>query len=250
MLVAQGMRYVRGAVGVMAFREGDFLLAGYHRSGTTWVRLVLCNIISLTELDGRDVDPILNDMMPGLGVKNLLKTYPYRTLPRVIKTHRPYTPLFRRVPAIGVIRDPRDVMVSRYHRRRYRWGDFDGSFGEFIRHPKFGLERWFRHYASWRDRWIDTFKYEDMLRDPSGEFRRLLRVLGASGVPAPTLNEALARSSFERVQRAERARKPDAEDGALHFRSGSSGQWLGYFGPSDLDLFYRLAKSYGVSVYG
>lgn len=249
MLVAQGMRYVRGAVGIMAFREGDFLLAAHHRSGTTWVRVVLCNIISLTELGGRDVDPILNDVMPELGANSLLKPYPYRTLPRVIKTHRPYTPLFRRVPAIGMIRDPRDVMVSRYHRRRDRWRDFDGSFGEFLRHPKFGLEGWFRHYASWRDRWIITLKYEDMLKDPPREFRRLLGALGAR-VPSHTLDEALARSSFEQLQRAERARKPGTENEALHFRSGSSGQWLKYFGPEDLDLFYGLARTYGVSVYG
>ena len=240
-------RYFLRGSGFLALRKDDFLLAGYYRSGTTWVRLVLCNLISLNEWDGQDVYSV-NDTMPELGENNLFKPWTHTTIPRVIKTHRPYSPLLGRVRSLGMIRDPRDVMVSRYHARRDRWGDFSGSFSDFIRHPHYGLEPWFRYYNSWRDHWILTVKYEDMQRDALPEYARIVGTLGVS-YPDEMLNEAIVRSSFRGMQLAERQRRPGAPTETLHYRSGSSGQWPTYFGAEDLDHYRGLSVKYDVSVY-
>jgi hypothetical protein len=241
-------RYVLGGSSLLALRKTDFIFAGYYRSGTTWTRIVLANLISLNELGGRDVDEILNDVMPELGVNSLFRPWSHPTTPRVIKTHRRYSPLFRRARSFGVIRDPRDVMVSRYHKRRDRWGDFASSFGEFIRHPRFGLEDWLGHYASWREHWVLTLKYEDLLEDPHREFARLVEALGVV-CPDEMLSEAIERSSFRSLQLAERQRKPSVSEGALHFRSGSSGQWETYFDDDDLAYYRELAAKYDVGIY-
>lgn len=235
--------------GALALRRDDFLFAGFPRSGSTWTRHVLCNLISLNEWGGRDVEPMLNETMPALGASNLFKPWSHTTMPRVVKTHRRYSALFGRVQSVGIIRDPRDVMVSRYHLIRDKRGEVDEPFGRFIRDRDRGLENWFRHYVSWRRHWRLVLRYEDMLREPEAEFTKLLETLGASH-PDGLLREAIDRSSFTSLQRAEMRRKPAARGDSLFFRSGSSGQWRDYFDEDDLAYHTRLAATYDVSVYG
>lgn len=241
-------RYALYGSGLLALRDSDFLLASYPRSGSNWTRLVLCNLISLNEWDGKDVVPLLGATMPALGASNLLRPWSHPTIPRVVKTHRPYSPLLGRVRAIGLIRDPRDVMVSRYHLRRDKKEMFNGSFGPFIRHPRQGLESWFKHYASWRDRWTIAIRYEDMLEDTPREIGKVLDALGVR-CSDEMLTEAITRSSFRNLQQAEKQRKPTSRKEGLFYRSGSSGQWPTYFDGDDLDLYLRLAKKYDVSIY-
>jgi estrone sulfotransferase len=245
---SQIARSIRFGSGLLALRGEDFLLASYPRSGSNWTRLVLCNLISLNEWDGKDVVPLLSATMPALGTNNLLRPWPHQTIPRVIKTHRPYSPLLGRVRSIGLIRDPRDVMVSRYHLRRDKKDMATGSFGRFIRHPRHGLESWFKHYASWQGHWTIAVKYEDMLAETDREFTRMLDSLGVR-CSDEMLTEAIARSSFRNLQQAEKQRKPTAGKDGLFYRSGSSGQWPKYFTEEDLDLYSRLAEKYDARIY-
>src|SRR5436190_16347079 len=109
-------QYALYGLGLLALRRDDVLLASFLRSGNTWARLFLCNLISLREWDGRPVTyGLLEATMPRLGHDNLFRPWPHPTMPRVVKTHRPYSRLFGRTQAIGIVRDPRDVMVSSYH---------------------------------------------------------------------------------------------------------------------------------------
>ena len=234
--------------GVLALRKGDFLLAGFPRSGSTWTRHVLCNLISLNEWNGREVESVLNETMPALGASNLFRPWPHSTIPRVIKTHHRYSPLFGNIPSIGIVRDPRDVMVSRYHLIRDKRDELRQPFGAFIRGHRHGLETWFRHYTSWRRHWRLALRYEDMLADPHREFARLLNALGSSCRDG-TLEEAIARSSFQSLQSAERERKPTVGRDGLFFRSGSSGQWHDYFDEGDQAYYRDLAKRYDVGAY-
>ena len=241
-------RYVLVASGVAAMRKRDFLLAGFPRSGTTWTRHVLCNVISLQEWQGRDVEPVLNDTMPALGANDLFRRWPHASLPRVIKTHHRYSPAFGRPTAISVIRDPRDVMVSRYHLIRDKRDESRQPFDRFIRDRRHGLESWFKHFTSWRPHSTLVLRYEDMLSDPHHEFGRLLEALGAR-VDDAVLHEAIERSSFPSLQAAERRRAPTATGNRLFFRSGSSGQWREYFEDTDQAYFREVARRYDVEAY-
>lgn len=234
--------------GLLALRKDDYLLAGFPRSGSTWTRHVLCNLISLNEWNGREVESVLNVTMPALGASNLFRPWPHRTMPRVIKTHHRYSPLFRSIPSISIIRDPRDVMVSRYHLIRDKRDEFGEPFGRFIRDRRHGLENWFRHYTSWRPHAKLELRYEEMLADPHREFTRLLGTLGVT-CHAGMLDEAIARSSFKSLQSAEKQRKPSVHQDGLFFRSGSSGQWHGYFDEDDRAYYLELATKYDVRAY-
>jgi hypothetical protein len=245
---AQASRLALLGTGVLALRKDDVILAAFPRSGSTWTRHVLCNLISLNEWGGEDVEPLLDRTMPALGANDLFRPWPHRTMPRVVKTHHRYSPLFRSIPSVGLVRDPRDVMVSRYHLLVDKRKESGEPFGQFIRDPRHGLEGWFRHYVSWRDRWRLALRYEDMLADPEEAFGRLLDALGATWTE-DALREAILRSSFTSLQRAEKRRKPSAEGHGLFFRSGSAGQWREYFDAADLDYHDALAARYDVSVY-
>ena len=240
--------YLRFASGLAGLRSGDVFLASFPRSGNTWVRFFLCNLISLCEWDGREVDfSLLNQTMPELGVDNLLARWPHPTIPRVVKTHQRYRFVFGRRASIGIIRDPRDVMVSYYHFTHDRKRIYSGSFAQFIRHPRYGLPSWFAHYASWRSRWSVVVRFEDMLEDPLRELRRILEVLDVQP-PDEVVEEAVSRASLGTLRRAESRETAKAQYAAFA-RSGTSGQWKAYFSDEDSAHYVELAKLHGAGVY-
>jgi estrone sulfotransferase len=230
-------------------RRDDVLLASFPRAGSTWVRLFLCNLISLSEWNGREVSrSVLNATMPRLGHDNLFRLWPHTTIPRVIRAHRNYSLVFARVRSIGILRDPRDVMVSFYHFTRDRRQLHDETFTGFIRNPNFGLEKWFRHYLSWRDHWKLTLKYEEMLQHPEQELNRVVEFLGVT-CEENVQREAVARASFRKSREVEKSNSPAREADALFFRRGSSGQWHAYFSDDDLAYYHSLAAKYGARIY-
>ena len=241
-------RYVLLGTGLLALRKDDFLLAGFPRSGTTWTRHVLCNLISLNEWNGADVESVLDATMPALGANDLFRSWPHATMPRVVKTHHRYSPLFRKIPAINIIRDPRDVMVSRYHLIRDKRDEMAEPFDRFIRDARHGLESWFKHFVSWRPHSILVLRYEDMLADPHREFGRLLDTLGVERRDE-MLQEAIVRSSFRSLQLAEKRRKPSVPQDGLFFRSGSSGAWRERFSEDDLAYYRELSTKYEMGEY-
>jgi estrone sulfotransferase len=248
LLARRSVRPLSYASGLLALRGDDVLLSSFPRSGSTWVRLFLCNLISLTEWNGGAVDlRLLNETMPELGISNLVKPWHHPSIPRVVKTHKPWTPLLRRFRAVGLVRDPRDVMVSRYHRLGDRVGLYEGSFAGFVGDHRLGLEAWFRHFASWRGRWAVIIRYEDLLDGPDREFGRLLEILKIRA-PGGLVREAITRSSFESARRVEGRLPSTNGDGAM-FRRGSAGQWHSYFGDEESALYRELAERFDVRIY-
>lgn len=240
-------RYV---VGFLGLRREDVILSAFPRSGSTWLRFMLCNLISLREWNGRTVDfEILNDTMVELGVNNLLEEWEHLTLPRIVKTHRNYVPLFGRHLTIGLIRDPRDVMVSYYHYLSDNLDVYSGTFADFIRDPHRGLQSWFQHYDSWRDHWALVVRYEDMKAGTFQEFSRVLASLSVD-VPVDVMREAIRCSNIENVRSIEVASGEDLVDPNARFaRSGQTAQWTSYFSEEDLHYCFELVNRYGTEVY-
>jgi estrone sulfotransferase len=238
-------RYVSGILGL---RQDDILLSSFPRSGSTWIRFVLCNLISLCEWQGKQVDfALLNETMVELGVSNLFKLWPYSTIPRVIKTHRAYWSVFQGVGgAIGVVRDPRDVMVSFFHFRKDLQRSYDGTFESFIRDRKSGLLAWFQHCNSWLPYWDKVVRYEDMKCDIYAEFKRILNAVGVD-CHEEVVHEAIRRSRFRNVRSLEDS--AGCSNLARFIRDGSTQQWRAYFSSADLAYYDGLTKEYGIDLY-
>lgn len=229
--------------GIAALRADDLFLSSYPRSGSTWFRMVYCNLIVLEQSDDEQMSfDKLNRMMPELGVSDLSEAWPYRDFPRLVKTHQPFRIVFGRRGAIGVLRDPRDVMVSFYHFRKDRKHAFDGTFQEFLREARFGLEAWCRHYVSWQRRWTVVMRYEAAQKDAAAEIGRVLAAAGVTRLAR--LDEALERSAVGRMRQLE----SNTAGHATFARKAEVGQWQNYFNDEDMDYFNRAMRRHGVEV--
>jgi hypothetical protein len=246
---------LRYGAGILGLRDSDVILTSFPRSGSTWLRFILGNYLSLQELGGTKIDlMVLDDIMPALGRYNMLKPWSYSSIPRFVKTHWPYSRWLARPKAsIQILRDPRDVMVSYFHFLRYhQWITIPDDFGLFIRHPKFGLPLFFAHYSSWQVRNPYIVRYEALKEDAYSAVAQMLESQ-LSSIDTHHLHEAIARSSLREMQNVERT---SGISGPARFsdqfrivRSGSSRQWPEYFSDDDLDYYLELCKANDFTVY-
>ncbi len=239
-------------------RKDDVILAAFPKTGSTWVRFILCNLISLNEWNGKVVDfDTLNDTLFSFGQGRLPQAWPYHTLPRVVVTHRLYRwPLFRDRKAVLVIRDPRDAMISRYHyesKKKPEHHPFEGSLLDFLQHPRLGLSSYFRHYLAWKDHVQAVVKYEDLKKCPEEEFQKLLHILGIQPDPA-ALGESIQRSSIEKVRALEdqaghKRREASHVEGFKFTRNGRAGQWREVYTPEEIRVYEEYRRRYRFDLY-
>lgn len=247
----------RYALGIAGLRTSDVWLATFPKTGSTWLRTILFHIEEILGGTERTVDfDDLEESMPSLGRTNLLRSRPH-VLPRFIKTHQPFRAgLFARPQrTMLLIRDPRDTMVSFYkmvsQRKMEQWR-FTGSFSVFLRDPNHGLQRYLQHYASWKPRVNVLVRYEVLKEDGATEVLRALSALGTK-VETAVVEEAVARSSFERMKAVEESRGIDRREQFdarfTFFRSGKSGGWKSTFTDEDLAYLETTLQASGFNLY-
>ena len=205
-------------------------LVEYPRCGGTWIRHLLQDSLGIPQ-------------------------YAYdRRLSKntIIQCHKLPSWMIRQ--AIVVFRDPRDAMVSFYHKQVHYDQRFRGQrpleigsyqhdpdrepqddFLAFLKvhlvspeHPRF-------RYGEFAKRWLAASntcyaKYEDFKKQPAVELDRLTRFLGHS-VPADQLAAAIEKNSFaNRTQRRSgQLRKPGQSDNHQFERKGIVGDWHNLF---------------------
>jgi len=214
--------------------DDDTFLVSYPKSGNTWVRFLLANLIYPNESVGF---ANINRLLPSPDVlsKRFLKKVPR---PRILKSHQPFDVRFRKV--IYLVRDPRDVIVSEYHfnlKKRYIAADV--TLEEFARRFLLGetssYGSWWEHTASWigarqGNPAFLLVRYEDLLADSIGETTKIAQFLSLP-VDRERLQAAVDRSSANRMRELER-KQADQWTGTKNtvkdipfVRSAKSGGW-------------------------
>ena len=237
-------RYVLG--------EDDIIFAVFPKTGSTWVRFFLFNL--LTEINGNSKSlsfDNLDSTMAEFGHRSMFNPWPF-ALPRLIKTHQPYNLLFKGHRAMMVVRDPRDIMVSYYYHARAKvTNDSVSSLYDAVYHPRWGLEAFFQHYQSWKDIVGLVVKYEELKTDPLTHFRRISTFCEIEAEDAQ-IERAIQGASMSNMRKAQQASTETFKNFDKNFvfaRKGTVAQWVEYF-DADLVAYYeQLKQQYRFDLY-
>ena len=213
----------------------DTFLVSYPKSGNTWARLLIANLLSPEKpADFRTINLLVPD--PASETKRHFVRMPR---PRVIKSHFVFDPRYPR--AIYLVRDPRDVVVSEYHYQRktrtisdhYPLEDYVQRFLAGETYPENGS--WREHVTGWlaaRDgdpRFLRV-RYETLLSDTVAELARIASFLAISAT-SQRLSEVVQLSSVDRMRELE-ANQSDASSlmkgsrkDVSFVRSAKAGGW-------------------------
>jgi hypothetical protein len=206
----------------------------YPKSGNTWTRFLIANLVSgADEVGWSNIERLVPDIY--IGSDPLFHTLPR---PRYFKSHEAYRPEYRRV--VFIIRDPRDVAVSYYHSiRKANRLPVDAPIDTFM---KLFLEGSLDPYGSWGENvgsWLGArrgtpdftlVRYEDMLADTEAE---LARIAAALHLPIANgdVRRAVENSRADRMRELEQTQRnshkflKSSRADIPFVRAAKSGQW-------------------------
>jgi hypothetical protein len=198
----------------LAVRGDDTFIISYPRSGNTWTRFLIANLLHPQEaVTFANIERLIPD-----AEAQSSRYMRGRPSPRMIKSHSYFDPRYPRV--IYIVRDPRDVALSYYDfSRKYRHIDdsyeLDRYIGDFVtgHQSSAGWGTWGENVASWvfsrgaRPGFL-LLRYEDMKARPEQELTRIAEFLGIGASPE-LLRTTLDRSSAERMREMEKTQGKD-----------------------------------------
>ena len=229
----------------------DAFLVSYPKSGNTWARLLVANLVHPKEpvtLLGAD------RIVPNVDGQSR-KYFEQMARPRIIKSHYPFCQTYKRV--VYVVRDPRDVAVSQYHfqiKRRVLEEEF--PIDEFV--PKFiagevcTYGSWGENVASWLGARLGDpnfllVRYEDLLHRTLYEIERIAAHLSIR-YTSELLTLAVERSSAKRMREMEKkegsvwASTKDTRQDLSFVRSATDRQWCAKLSPSSVE---KIEEAWG-----
>lgn len=185
-------------------RADDVFIASYPRSGNTWIRFLLGDLLTQEPVTFESIDRLI----PPVGLQGAAPELIANG--RLIKTHERFRPEYRK--AIYLIRDVRDVLISWYRVHQHDPND-DSGIDDFV--PYFMSTRasqygaWIDHVEGWRharehNEQILVYRFEDLQADPR---KALLEIAAFLDVPAERerVDLALSRNTPEAMRRREEA---------------------------------------------
>jgi len=188
----------------------DTFVVSYPRSGNTWTRFLIGNLVHPdTDVTFTNIETLIPDTSSQSN--RALKRTPR---PRIIKTHEYFD--HRYPKTIYIVRDPRDVALSYYDfQRKYRQIEDGYPLKQYV--DDFVHGRLIsRDWGTWAENvasWISTranqqgfllLRYEDMMHDTVKELARVADFLGIEPTP-DRLRQAIERSSADRMRALEKA---------------------------------------------
>jgi hypothetical protein len=184
----------------------DIFLVSYPKSGNTWLRFLLSNLVYKEPATWTNVDRKIPDIHT-----NTQRRLRQMSQPRILKSHDYFDPRYKRV--VCIVRDPRDVVISYYYYHikvgritedypldhyvsRFVAGDLD-SFGS-----------WGENVGSWVGAKQDSdgfllLRYEDMLKQPEHELGKIATFLSIGAVDEQ-LSQAIQLSSATHMRKLEK----------------------------------------------
>lgn len=224
------------------FRPADVFVGSYPRSGSTWLRFMMLEILAGHASGFANT----NEMLPDVGKHETGSP----VLPgngRFIKTHEVFRPEYKR--AVYLVRDPRDVALSEF---AYQTAlglencDFDSYLERFLRNGVNPFSSWVDHVNSWIEAGrtgrgeILHMNFEQLKQKPEEQLGRIVDFLGMPEV-RERIPAAIANNSLARMKEKEKANPQRASAKGRFIRSGSAGGWRSSFTERQSQLVQRYA---------
>jgi len=229
----------------------DAFIASYPRSGNTWLRFVLFDILAAGQTSGFDE---VNHLVAEVGLHGPAQPL----LPgsgRLIKTHEAYRKQYRK--AIYLVRDVRDVVLSEFaYQKALGWvpDDFDHFMRQFVRGEVNPFSPWQEHVPGWVDSPLAhtpnflLIKFEEMRRNTEAIVSQVLDFLGVMVEPQ-SVRDAIANNSLQRMQEKEQSQPqlsravPAGSHGeeTRFIRRGSTGGWRNRLTPMQVEFMEQHA---------
>jgi hypothetical protein len=182
--------------------NSDLYIVEFPKSGITWFSTIIANTCFLEEKINKvathfNLEQYIGDVHQNKIISQNNTIFPYH---RIIKSHDSYNPYYRHV--IYLVRNPFSVMTSYYHFTTNN-NTFDGTFDEFIRNKKFGIESWVKHVKSWLQPQkvlkLHYLKYEDLIDNPHDTIANLYKNLGWS-IEKSRISKSIEMSTFDNMK--------------------------------------------------
>lgn len=186
----------------------DTFIVSYPRSGNTWTRFLIANLLHPeVEVGFANIDSFVPDTA-ALSSRALKRT----PRPRVLKSHQYFDHRYPKV--IYIVRDPRDVALSYYQfHRKYGFIQDGHPIEQFVVDFVGGQlvsadwGTWAENVASWLyTRGSGTtfllMRYEDLKQNTSRELSKIATFLGVEAKPEQ-LTKVIERSSAQRMRELE-----------------------------------------------
>jgi hypothetical protein len=186
----------------------DTFIVSYPRSGNTWTRFLIANLVFPDRnVDFTNIEKLIPDTTSQANLT--LKRTPR---PRIIKTHEYFD--HRYPKTIYIVRDPRDVVLSYYEfHRKYMHIDDSVKLEEFVTDFVSGRLKsewgtWGENVASWvhargQNPSFLMLRYEQMLKDTVAELGRVATFMAIEPEPG-RLQKAVELSSADRMRKLEK----------------------------------------------
>ncbi len=227
----------------LAVYADDTFIVSYPRSGNTWTRFLIANLL---HPDEPATFANIERLVPDSEAQSCryFKTIPR---PRVIKSHQYFDHRYRKL--IYIVRDPRDVALSYYDfQRKYRQIEDGYPLSQYVsdfvgaRLSSADWGTWGENVGSWiaarqKHPGFLLLRYEDMIVDTERELVKIAAFLGIEP-NRQLLANTIDRSSAERMRGLEKTQGSEwvstknKRSDIPFIRTASSGGWRNLL-PSD-----------------
>jgi len=213
----------------------DTFIVSYPKSGNTWVRFLLANILKKNDetIDFYTVNKYVPEVFNHADIiRNM-------TRPRLLKSHAPYIPTYPRV--IYIVRDGRDVYTSYYFHRLHQLPQ-GIMFLEFLQRNDHYPCLWGEHVSSWLFRknlpsQLLVTRYENLKTNCLEELKRMVKFIGIKST-RNQLSLAIEDSSYLRMKQLEQERgRPKSKGPKVFVRKGQIGDWKNYWESKEKKIF-------------
>jgi Sulfotransferase domain len=228
---------VNAGRGLTVFPDDRFLVS-YPRSGSTWTRFLIGNLVHTGEpVTFANIETVLPSIY--ICTDRELRR---QSRPRLLTSHECFDPTYRTI--IYVVRDPRDVAISYYHYCIKNFDIPDGySLEEFVsRYIAANVNPTYDRWGSWADNvmsWVNMrqnhssfllLRYEDMVENPERELAKVATLLNIDASTerlhrAAQLSSADNMRSLEKQQHNQWKQINKTRSDKPFVRTASSGGW-------------------------